>query len=343
MTKARMRVMAVGALAVGVALLRRTVRASRGVSFRGCSVLITGGSRGLGLVLARQFGYEGAHVTLAARDAGELDRARQDLRDRGIDVAIVVGDVGTRDHARYLIDDIVARTGRIDVLVNNAGVIQVAPLEETTEDDFRQAMDVHFWGPLHLIMAAVPAMRRRGTGRIVNISSIGGRMAVPHLVPYCASKFALSGLSDGVRHEVAKHGISVTTVFPGLMRTGSPYHASFKGRHREEFAWFAISDSVPLLTIDARRAARQIVDACRHGDPELVISWPAKLASVASALLPTSMALAMRLADRLLPAATGETGGTAHSGWESRTKWAPSTLTTLTDRAAARNNELPPS
>ena len=84
-------------------------------------------------------------------------------------------------------------------------------------------------------------MRRQRDGRIVNVSSIGGKIGVPHLVPYCASKFALTGLSDSIRGELARHGIYVTTVCPRMMRTGSPFNAWFKGHYREEFTWFAVS------------------------------------------------------------------------------------------------------
>jgi NAD(P)-dependent dehydrogenase (short-subunit alcohol dehydrogenase family) len=341
MRKAHTRGLTVGAVAIGSVLLRRLLRASRAVDFRGCSVVITGGSRGLGLLLAREFGFAGAQITLTARDPAELEQAQHDLRAEGIDVAIVAGDVADRDHADRLIADVLARTGRVDVLVNNAGVIRVAPLEHTTEEDFREAMDVHFWGPLYLMTAALPAMRRQGAGRIVNVSSIGGRVAVPHLSAYSASKFALAGLSDAVRSEVATDGIYVTTVFPGLMQTGSPFNAWFKGRYRDEFTWFAIAGSLPVLSVDARRAAWQIFDACRHGDAELVISWPAKLAAIARAVLPGATAQAMRLANRMLPAAIDEGGDIAHRGWQSTTDWAPSKLTTLTEQAAARNNELP--
>src|SRR5207248_10974741 len=135
---------------------------------------------------------------------------------------------------------------------------------------------------------AIPEMRRGGGGRIVNVSSIGGKIGVPHLVPYCASKFALAGLSESSRAELAKDGILVSNVAPGLMRTGSPFNAWFKGHHRDEFTWFAISDSLPLLTISAERAASQVVDAMRRGDAELVISWPAKLAVLTNAIAPNT-------------------------------------------------------
>ncbi len=341
MTSKQQTVLAASAAAVGAALLSRRLRSSRAIDFHDRIVVITGGSRGLGLIIARELGREGARLTLAARDPDELERARQDLEARGIDAEILTCDVGERAQAERLVQDVAQRHGRIDVLINNAGVIQVGPLEHMNLRDFDEAMSIHFWGPLHTMLAAVPAMRQNGGGRIVNISSIGGKIGVPHMAPYCASKFALTGLSDSVRGELAKDRILVTTVCPGLMRTGSPFNAWFKGRHRDEFTWFAISDSLPLATIDGARAARQIIDACRHGDPELVISWPAKLAVIANAVVPEAVALGMNLVNYLLPGPTNESGDQPRSGWQSLSDWAPSKLTTLTDRAAAQNNELP--
>jgi len=341
MNRTQQTAVAAGAATIGAALIARRVRAARTMTFDGASVVITGGSRGLGLLLAREFGRQGARLTLAARDVAELERARADLDARGIEAAVAVCDVGNRDNAEQLIRDVVARAGGIDVLVNNAGVIKVGPLDHMQRGDFEEAMAVHFWGPLHTMLAAIPEMRRQGGGRIVNVSSIGGKIGVPHLTPYCASKFALTGLSDATRGELAKDRIHVTTVCPGMMRTGSPFNAWFKGRHRDEFAWFAISDSMPVATIDGARAAAQVVDACRHGAAELVISWPAKLAVIANAMMPESVALAMDWANRLLPAATDKSGDRPRTGWQSGSAWAPSRLTRSTERAAAENNELP--
>jgi NAD(P)-dependent dehydrogenase (short-subunit alcohol dehydrogenase family) len=342
MTSKQQTVLAAGAATVGAALMiARGFRSTRAMDFHNRSVVITGGSRGLGLLIARELGREGARLTLAARDQDELERARMDLESRGFEASIVTCDVGERAQAERLVEDVVRKQGRIDVLINNAGIIQVGPLEHMKLRDFEDAMAIHFWGPLHTMLAAVPAMRRNGGGRIVNISSIGGKIGVPHLAPYCASKFALTGLSDSMRGELAKDNILVTTVCPGLMRTGSPFNAWFKGRHRDEFTWFAISDSLPLATIDGTRAARQVIDACRYGDSELIISWPAKLAVIANAVWPEAVALGMNLVNHLLPAPTNEAGDQARSGWQSLSDWAPSKLTTLTDRAAAQNNELP--
>ena len=341
MNRTQQSALAAGAVTIGAALITRARRAGRRIDFNGKVVVLTG-ARGLALNIARQLAAEGARLLLAARDQGELDRARDELRERDIEVSTFRCDLMNRDQAVELVDQAVKRYGAIDVLINNAGVMQVGPLEHMTLGDFEEAMAVHFWAPLHTMLAAVPHMRRQGHGRIVNISSIGGKIGVPHLAPYCASKFALTGVSDALRAELAKDNIGVTTVCPGLMRTGSPFNAWFKGRHREEFTWFAVSDSIPGMSIDAARAAAQVIDACRHGDGELVITWPARLAIVANAVVPEAVAFGMSVANRLLPGPTDDrSGDERHSGWQSASRWAPSRLTTLSERAAARNNELP--
>lgn len=327
-----------GAVALGLGL-RHQWRQRRACSFTDRTVLISGGSRGLGLLMAELFACEGAHVTIAARDRDELERAQALLRDGALDVAIAVVDVSRPEEAERMVHDVVARRGRLDVLVNNAGVIKVGPLEHMEIEDFEEAMAVHFWGPLHTMQAAIPHMKRQGGGRIANISSVGGKLGVPHLVPYCAGKFALAGVSSALGSELARDNIAVTTVCPGLMRTGSPFNASFKGQHREEFAWFAIADSLPFLTTSGQRAAAQIVDAIRHGDAELVITWAAKLGVLAAALMPNTVALALQAANALLPAPASSSGDERRSGWQSMSDWAPSAWTRLAERAAFENNE----
>ena len=330
-------------LAGGVAAVlvgAQAVRRRRAVDFAGRTVVITGGSRGLGLVLARQLAEEGARLCLLARDVDELERARQQLERQTADVMIVRCDITRRDDVRAAVDQIFERWRSIDVLINNAGVIQVGPLEHMAEEDFELAMATHFWGPLHLMFEIVPSMRRRGFGRIVNIASIGGRIALPHMAPYTASKFALVGLSDAVRTELAQYGIRVTTVSPGLMRTGSPINASIKGQHEAEFAWFAIADALPGLSISAERAARQIIDACRYGDPELTITPHARLAAMANDVMPSVVAALLALTNRVLPGPAGAPGDRERPGRQSTSRWVPSRVTTLSDRAAMANNEL---
>jgi NAD(P)-dependent dehydrogenase (short-subunit alcohol dehydrogenase family) len=329
------------AAGLGAVMLAQAWRRREAYDFGSKSVVITGGSRGLGLILARELADEGARLTLVARDGDELERAADDIRTRQpfADVLTVTGDLRRRYDAERAVGQAVERYGRIDVLINNAGIIQVGPLDHMKLSDYEDAMATHFWGPLYMVVAALPHMRRQGEGRIVNVSSIGGRIAVPHLVPYSASKFALAGLSDGLRAELAREHITVTTVCPGLMRTGSPVNAMFKGQRPQEYAWFAISDSLPLASIDARRAARQIIDACRHGDAELVITVQAKLAILARTLAPELFSDVMTLLNNLLPGPAAG-GDNARPGHESESAWAPSKLTKSTYRAAEANNEL---
>ena len=317
----------------------RLMRRARAIDFAGRVAVITGGSRGLGLVLARRLAAEGARLCLLARDEAELQRAAQQFPP-GVDVMTVRCDIRRRADVRAAIDTVLDRWHVIDILINNAGVIQVGPLEHMTEQDFENAMATHFWGPLHLMFEIVPSMRRRSFGRIVNVASIGGRIAVPHLAPYCASKFALVGLSDAVRTELEQYGIRVTTVTPGLMRTGSPRNADMKGQHEAEYAWFAISDSLPGLTASAESAAQQIVEACRYGDPELTITLPAKIAMVANHFMPALVAHTMMVANRVLPGMNDVTGNRKKRGAESTSRWAPSAATVLTDKAAVVNNEV---
>ena len=329
---------------IGAALIAtRLSRARLAISFEGRVVVVTGGSRGLGLVLARMLVDEGARVVLLARDLGELERAREELSTRGRgEVLTLRCDVRRRAEVRAAIDTVLDRWRSIDVLINNAGIIQVGPLEHMDHEDFENAMATHFWGPLHLILEVTPVMRHRRFGRIVNISSIGGKIAVPHLAPYSASKFALVGLSDAMRAELDHYGVRVTTVAPGLMRTGSPVNAQFKGQHEAEYAWFKIASSVPGITIAAERAARKILDACRYGDPALTITPQAKAAAVANVVAPAAVARAMMLVTRMLPTGSGLEGNVAKKGIanEAKSKWTPSVVTRLSDQAALANNEV---
>jgi NAD(P)-dependent dehydrogenase (short-subunit alcohol dehydrogenase family) len=242
---------------------------------------------------------------------------------------------------RATVTRLATELGRLDVLVNNAGIIQVGPAEHMKLEDFVKAMNVHYWGPLYLMQAVIPYMKNQRWGRIVNIASIGGKIAVPHLAPYVASKFALVGLSQAMRTELVKDGIYVTTVCPGLMRTGSHINALFKGQQRKEFALFSIANASPLLSTSSAAAARQIVEACRYGTAEIVITPQARLARLVSCLLPNVTAEIMGLIARILPGPGGSEGDQLKRGWESRSLMAPSFLTQAADRASMQNKEKP--
>jgi NAD(P)-dependent dehydrogenase (short-subunit alcohol dehydrogenase family) len=305
----------------------------------GKTVLVTGGSRGLGLALAREVAAQGAWVAICGRDSASLERARRSLAQISVDVLAVTCDITQPNSVAQLLEQVHKRFGPVDVLINNAGVIEVGPAETMSLADYEEAMATNFWGMLYPTLGVLPGMRERKSGRIVNITSIGGKLGIPHLLPYSASKFAAVGFSQGLRAEVGADGIKVVTVCPGLMRTGSPRHAIFRGRHRSEYAWFSISDALPGLSISAEGAARRIVSACRRGDAEVLFPIPARVAAVVNAVAPGLTADALSLVDRMLPRPARRPTG-RHKGAESQSWLSPSWLSRLGDRAARKYNQI---
>lgn len=334
----------IGGAALALAASRRALRiigdwrGRHSDDLRGQTVLITGSSRGLGLALAEEFARHGCKLVLCARHEQELDRARQRVADLGAEVAAFTCDVSKRDEVERLIDSAGRRFAHIDILVNNAGTLAVGPLESFGIDDFREAMDVIFWGAVHPTLAVLPGMVQRGRGRIVNITSIFGRVIVPHLLPHTCAKFATVGFSEGLHAEARKFGVRVLTVVPGLMRTGSHLHARFSGDHQREYGWFALSGTNPLLSVAAERAAHQIVEAARRNRAELVIGVPARALMYAHAAVPGLVTEAMAIVNQILPQSEG--GKLKKKGHESESILTRSPLTQLGRRAARRLNQM---
>ncbi len=294
-----------GAVAAGLGIA--VWRSIRKIDLAGRVVLITGGSRGLGLALAREFAARGSDLVLCARSAEELDRARRDLAPARRRVSTVVCDVADPQQAARAVSSAISEMGRLDILVNNAGVIASGPLHTMTVEDFEEAMNVMFWGTVHTTLAALPHFRQRKSGAVVNITSVGGKVSVPHLLPYCCAKFAAVAFSEGLRADLGGTGIKVTTVVPGLMRTGSHVNARFKGAERGEPAWFSAGASLPGISISARRAARQIVSAVELGRAEAVIGAPARALVPFHGLFPELSLSLLSLAARLLPSGSQRT------------------------------------
>lgn len=230
--------------------------------------------------------------------------------------------------------------GPVDVLVNNAGTILVGPLEHMSVADFEEVMRINFWGAVHTTLAVLPGMKERRQGRIVNITSIGGKVAFPHLLPYTTSKFALVGLSEGLRAELAKDGIWVTTVVPNLIRTRSPRNAKFKRDYKKEYAWFTISDSLPGASMSADRAANQIVRACQNGESELVLGLPAKLAVLANGIAPGLISDLLAAGNEWLLSQAAGSETARRKGYESESRVTKSSLTSLTRATERANNEV---
>jgi NAD(P)-dependent dehydrogenase (short-subunit alcohol dehydrogenase family) len=325
--------------AASIAYLAR--RLAPVADLRGAVALVTGGSRGLGLVLCRELARRGARIVLCARDGEELERARQDLESRGADVLAVTCDIRIPAGAERLVADAVARFGGLDVLINNAGIIQVGPYQSMSLNDFQKSMAVNFWGAVHVTLAALPHLQASSVRRIVNITSIGGAVAVPHLLPYSCAKFAMRGFSEGLGAELARDRIRVTTVVPWLMRTGSFLNALFKGRREEELAWFAIGATMPLLSLRAERAAHRIVDACERGETFLTLGFQAKAVRIAHSLAPGLTTRVLGLVNSLLPGPGGAgPEDRAEPGWQHRSPVNEPAIREAGERAARDNNEL---
>lgn len=323
-----------GALVVANAVVKELTK----FNVAGKVVLITGGSRGLGLVLSRHLGERGAKLALCARSADDLEIARQELEARGAEVMTMTVDVAENEEVKAMVHDVINHYGRIDVLINSAGIIQVGPQHLMEVEDYEIAMRTNFWAQLYAMQAVIPHFAEQGGGRIVNITSIGGKIALPHLLPYTASKFAAIGLSEGMHAELKKYNIIVTTVVPNLMRTGSPLHADIKGDHQKEYAWFKHADSNPLLSQDPDTAAKRIIEALEYGESELTLSLTGKLAGFIKGFAPQWVSLMMAVANKLLPdAVTGN--NTAVKGWQAESALSQGPISRLSDNAATRNNE----
>ncbi|MFE9335113.1 oxidoreductase [Streptomyces sp. NPDC006925] len=225
--------------------------------------LITGASSGFGRAITEAAVAAGDIVVAAARRTAPLDDLVAAHPDQ---VEALPLDVTDSAAGQAAVDGVVARHGRLDVLVNNAGRGMVGAVEESTDAELRDLMDLHFFGPAALTRAALPHMRRQGSGAIVQLTSMGGRFALAGVGAYCSTKFALEGLSEALAAEVAPHGIRVLIVEPGAFRTG-------------------FADPATLQPSSALDAYQDTVGPVRSGLPEGSGCEPGDPAKAAAAVL----------------------------------------------------------
>jgi NAD(P)-dependent dehydrogenase (short-subunit alcohol dehydrogenase family) len=302
--------------------------------------LVVGGSRGLGLLIAKELVGRGRRVVVAARDEAELAAAVHQLGG-ALHVEKRVCDVRDRDAVHRLIEDVESSVGPIETVITVAGIIQTGPLEAMTFEHFEDAINTMTWGPIHVALSVLPHLRARGRGHIGTVTSVGGMVSPPHMLPYATAKFGAVGFSDGLAAELQGTGVTATTIVPGLMRTGSHERAYFTGNAPHEYAWFATAATLPGVSMDAERAARRIVDAVLAGKPMIMLTPLTWVGARVRGLLPATTTRVMGLANRALPKAPdggGETveGREAARRLDSRFVRA---LTTLGRKAAERNNE----
>lgn len=271
--------------------------------FKNKKVFITGGSRGLGLSLAWNLIENGAAVTLAARSLDELDRGRNLLLKDFPKCRVFIKACDVTDPVSFkaCLEQSITEMGGLDLLVNNAGSILVGPFESMEMEDFEAQMKLHLFAVIRATKLILPYFKSQGAGRILNICSLGGKVAVPHMLPYDVSKFALAGFSQGVGPELAREGITLTTAYPTVMRTGSTIQAVFKGNHEKEFEWFHALDHMPGLSMSADEAAKKILRAVADGKSEIVLSLPAKIRMAVGAFFPELTNKIMTTAALALP------------------------------------------
>jgi NAD(P)-dependent dehydrogenase (short-subunit alcohol dehydrogenase family) len=282
----------------------------------GAVVLVTGGSRGLGLAIASRFAKNHkTRLVLASRHIDELQQAQATLLARfphlaADDFLLVAADLAKPEECQRLVAETIARFGRIDVLVNNAAIIEIGPAEIMPASAFEAAMQINFYAAFYTTWAALPHLQRQsslpgttGSERravIVNIASVGGKIAVPHMLPYTAAKFALVGFSEGLHAELHKSDILVTTVCPGLMRSGGEDHAKFIGDVEAEKRWFMFAATTPGITTTVTHAANKIFRAVTLNRAEITITPQAWLAARFGGLCPETLQLANALTNRFV-------------------------------------------
>jgi len=286
-----------------------TTRRWREQPLRGRVAVVTGATRGLGLRIASLLAEAGCPVAICARDEHEVAEAGLQLAGYGSTVLARAVDVSDPVAVGEFIDEVEKHFGHIDILVNNAGIIQAGPLENMTLADFREALAIDFWGVVYCSMAALPGMRKRRTGTIANITSIGAEVSVPHLLPYSCAKAAARAFSEGLTAELAGSGVSCVTVVPWLMRTGSVPFVYYKGQLDAELAMFSQGQR-PLVSVGADRAARRVVRAIRRREAHVRIGVLATLVQEAHALAPGLTARLLAQLRRFMPAPSDGTSPT---------------------------------
>jgi short-subunit dehydrogenase len=282
------------------------VRRSRGMRLRGKTAIVCGASRGLGRAIALELAARGVNVAVCARTREDIDDVTAELERYGVRVYGDACDLRSVDQTNAFVARVSVALGPVDLVVANASTLTVAPAALLDARDYADAMSSIFYTALHPVLSVLPAMRARGKGTVCFITSIGGKVGVPHLAAYSAAKFAVVGLSEALRAELSADGVHVVTVVPGLMRTGSHLHATFEGDAEKEYTWFSASATAPLLSIDADRAAKRIVRGIARGDSEVAFTPETRLVPFAKAFFPTLFGDILSVIGRLLPKPRGD-------------------------------------
>ncbi|HEY9665859.1 MAG TPA: SDR family oxidoreductase [Coleofasciculaceae cyanobacterium] len=260
------------------------------------TAIITGASQGIGKATTLLFAHEGYDLVLAARQADRLEAVASEVRALGRDALVVPTDVTDSEQVNTLVEKALDRFGAIDVLINNAGIYLLGPVEECSLSDWHQIIDTNLWGYIHTIHALLPHFLDRGAGIIVNVGSIGGKVPIPYQVPYTASKYAVTGLTESLQAELKPKGIQVCAVHPNFIKTDLMERAIFRGKdtqdalERHNLVKRAVES--PLLETP-EKVAQAILDAVEYQHSEVMVG-SAKISNAAYKLLPGPMQTVFR-------------------------------------------------
>jgi len=265
------------------------------------TVLITGASQGIGKATALLFAREGYDLVLAARHPQSLAAAAQEIEQLGRSALAIPTDVKDPGQVQALVQKALDHYGSIDVLINNAGIYVSGPVEQFSLDDWHQTVDLNLWGYIHTIQALLPHFLARGSGTIVNLSSIGGKVPLPYVTPYCTSKFAVTGLTKSLHAELSPKGLQVCGIYPNLIKSGFMERAIFRGQDDKE----AQARREQLNTIlkapvveKPEDVAKAIWDAVKHKKSEVLVG-SANIGTTVNRLFPGLMQWFFRQSQKL--------------------------------------------
>lgn len=262
------------------------------------TVLITGASQGIGKATTQRFASKGYNVVLAARHADRLQNLAQEIESQGTAALAVPTDVRDPEQVKILVEKAIAHFGSIDILINNAGVYLLGPVEEFSLDDWHTCIDTNLWGYIHTIYAILPHFLARKKGTIVNVGSIGGKIPIPYQTIYTASKYAVTGLTEALHAELTPKGIQVCGIHPNFIKTDLMERAIFREKNQEDFQQRhdLVENAVksPLLETP-EKVAQAILNAVKHQKSDVLVG-SAKVSNASYKLLPDFMQWVFRRA-----------------------------------------------
>jgi short-subunit dehydrogenase len=253
---------------------------------KGSVAVVTGAAQGIGAALALELGCRGCHLALADKDALRLGRTAEAARLLGVHVSEHVLDIANADAVAALPDQVLAEHRRVNLLINNAGVALMGNVEQLQLDEFEWLFNINFWGVVRTSKAFLPLLRQESQAHMVNMSSVFGLIAPAGQAPYCASKFAVRGFTDALRHELAGSNVSLSVVHPGGIKTRIAHNsrraASFDETQAKHLADKFFSD----VMTSPEQAAVRIVNGIERRAPRILIGPDARVMDWLSRLMP---------------------------------------------------------